>query len=300
MAGNLNDDLDLYYPYHPAIAAQIVFLITFMIFGLIFTYQSLSTKKYYLLIMALFAFTEGGGYIARLLFAEVYKLKNTYLAQIIILVLAPNFIQAFMYTETADLIKWSHLDPDSLFKKYGTNLPTYFILTDLLCLFIQGAAGGVMGSPNATKQDVDNGRIVILIGLILQLASLFLFGFVLVSFVQAIKEAEKQKLTYFLYSLYIGISLVIIRNGYRIAEFANGSMNSGPMNEKEVYILLADATAMWLSCFFFAIWSVAYLPENIKYEGVPNGSNNDNVKQVVVASKSPETEMVSIEAAEAV
>jgi len=285
MTGGPNDDLDFSYPYHPSVVAEAIFLATFFVYGAIFTYQAIKYKKYYILMMALFACAEGGGYIARLLFAEKYELKNTYLSQIIILVLSPNIIQAYMYTATADLITWSNLDPATWFKRHGPHLPTYFILTDFLCLVIQGAAGGIMGSPNATQQDVDNGRIVILIGLILQLASLTLFVFVLVYFVRAAPEVEKDLMKDYLNALYIGITLVVIRNIYRVAEFAEGSMTSGAFNEKEVYVLLADAVAMWISCFFFAYWSMGTLPENQKYDPVGASTPVDKAQKVVVSSK---------------
>lgn len=104
MPNNPNDDLDLYYPYHPSVTAEAIFLSTFFILGMIFCYQAFKSRKYYILMMALFAFAEGGGYIARLLFAVRFNLRNTYLSQVIILVLAPNIVQAYMYTATADLI----------------------------------------------------------------------------------------------------------------------------------------------------------------------------------------------------
>lgn len=44
--------------------------------------------------------------------------------------------------------------------------------------------------------------------------------------------------------MYIGITLVIIRNIYQVAEFAEGSMTSGTLNEKDIYVLPADGSAV--------------------------------------------------------
>lgn len=156
-----------------------------------------------------------------------------------------------------------------------------------------------MGSPNATQKEVDDGRIVILIGLILQLASLFLFIFVLLWFVVNVHPSERLIMTYYLYSLYIGITLVIIRNIYRVAEFAEGSMTSGALNEREYYVLLADACTMWLSCFFFAIWSMESLPARQKYDTLPVSSAPSTQKapqEVVVTSKNKEIDLELVSA----
>lgn len=109
------NDLDSYYPYHPSIGANMFFLITFYMFGLVFLYQMFTTRKWYVSVMAVFALCEGGGYTARTLFAMAgQNVYDKFLAQIIILILSPNFAQAYMYTETAELIKWADFHDFSL------------------------------------------------------------------------------------------------------------------------------------------------------------------------------------------
>ncbi len=91
------------------------------------------------MVVAFFAFCDGGGFTGRLLFAEAEApVYPKYLAQIIILILSPNIAQAYMYKLTSCLIDWIDIDETSWFKRHGPAMPYYFILIDFICLVMQG------------------------------------------------------------------------------------------------------------------------------------------------------------------
>jgi hypothetical protein len=278
MTGTGKNNMNIYYPYDPSIGGNAFFMVLFLLCGVVLAYQAISKKKYYILVMAVFALSEGGGYLARFLFAlDDAPLYPKYLAQVIILVLAPNFVQAYMYAATAELISWSGLQDGSLLKRYGKNLPTYFILIDFVCLCIQGIAGGILGNPHATQEQIDNGKTTILVGLALQLGSLFIFTFVVIAFIYQLHPREVSDLYGYNFVLSVGIALVIIRNIYRVVEYTEGSMTSGTLNENEAYFFVLDGALMAVTCILFAGKSMAYLPE--KYESVK--ANNTKSIEIV-------------------
>jgi hypothetical protein len=310
MTGTGKNDINIYYPYHPSPGGNGFFMVFFFLLGLIITYQALSKKKYYILVLAFFALSDGGGYLARFLFAlEQTPLFPKFLSQTIILVLVPNFLQAFMYAVTAELINWPiSISPSTLLKKYGKKLPSIFILIDFLCLCMQGIAGGMLGNPDATPQQIENGKTTIFIGLALQLASLILFTLVVIAFLAHLSFDEALELYWYNFVLCIGIVLVIIRNIYRVVEYTEGNGKSGSLNETEDAFLLLEAFPMALTCFLFTVQSMAYLPER-QYEAVKSLSpfahdeenQSSDQKQVVYnpvgrgSSKTVETFMESLE-----
>lgn len=290
------NDWQYYYPYHANLGIAIFFTIIFFLYGFAFTYQAFHSKKYFILVMAFFAYAEGGGYIARSLFAgDVAPLHDQYLAQIIILILSPTFAQAYMYNVASDLIIWSKMDANSFFQRYATKLPHIFIAIDLICLVIQGIAGGIMSSPSATKDEIDRGRSIIFAGLALQMASLSVFIIIVFFFSFLVAKPVQAIMRPYIISLDIGMAFMLARNIYRMVEFGEGTSTDGSLNEKEVYSYLGDAFCMFFCCLSLMVVSVAYIPENTYYEATKtneeegSGSGREMKKIVVKNARSGKT-----------
>jgi len=257
------ESLSYYFSYDPNEGGNLFFAISFFIFTVILLFQAIQTRKAYVGIMVVFAACEGVGFILRtVMVTDETNLYNKYLAQIIILILSPNFAQAYMYTETSELIKWSSFHAESWFKRYGPNLPSYFILTDFICLVIQGIAGGTMANKDASKSSLDAAKATILAGLALQLFSLFVFVFVVALFLYNCERSEYEQIKKYVVTLSSGIMFMIIRNVYRVAEYEEcESSTDGAMNKSEAYLFVLDAMCMWIVCLLLVAVPVCYLQE---------------------------------------
>ena len=96
-----------------------------------------------------------------------------------------------------------------------------FVSSDVLCLVIQGAAGALLSSQNATSQKL--GRNIILAGLALQLVFYAVFA-VVTHQLRARPEFNLHRIKSIrgLYiELYATIGLLFIRNLYRVVDFAD-------------------------------------------------------------------------------
>jgi RTA1 like protein len=93
------------------------------------------------IVPLVFVAAEAGGYTARLLLAQNNgAIRDKFLAEYIMIILAPNIAQAFLYGITSGLLRAAPLRKFFLTKRSWL-LPTFFIVADLICLSVQAIGG---------------------------------------------------------------------------------------------------------------------------------------------------------------
>jgi RTA1 like protein len=225
-----------------------------------------------------FALAEAGGYTARVIFAEnKAPLRDKHLAQLIILILAPNIAQAFLYVITSRLMRACKVS-DAFVSRNSKWLPSFFVISDLLCLSVQsyGGAGLAQLPDNASHARERKFANILLAGLGLQLAFLGLFLIVFWWFIYALSKSMKSmgaRLQQAIVGVTAAVALVSVRNSYRVAEFAQGSFSHGSLGQHEWYYFGGDTILMLLVC---AVFAVCHLEDRAVYtqlEDMRDGKN---------------------------
>lgn len=275
-----------YYLYDPNVGANAFFMASFYLFTVALLARSIQFKSLLVGTLLAFSLCEAGGYTARLIFADgdgKSYLHNAFLAQLIIIILAPNFAQAFLYTLMSKLILWTPIDSKFYIKRFAKWIPTVFILSDLLCLVLQAIGGAILANNDNTKEQNDRGKAIELAGLGLQLGCLGLFVFIVVFYLMKCSRESYTKATSIVISTCAAILFIAARNCYRVAEFAEGSFTKGALEEHEAYYFLGEAMPMWLVCAVFIVFDI---PRRLNDIDLDPGKTN-----VITVKPSPDTDI---------
>lgn len=273
--------LSSYYLYDPNVGANAFFMVSFYLFTVALLARSIQFKSWLVGTLIAFSLSEAGGYTARLIFAEgdgKSYLHDAFLAQLIIIILAPNFAQAFLYTLMSKLILWTPIDSKFYIKRFAKWIPTGFILSDLLCLVLQAIGGAILANNNNTQEQINRGKAIELAGLGLQLGCLGLFVFIVVFYLMKCPRESYTKATSIVVSTCAAILFIVARNCYRVAEFAEGSFTKGALEEHESYYFLGEAMPMWLVCAVFIIFDIPRRLNDIDLDPNTSTTNTSTVK----------------------
>ena len=254
-AGNDNlaqDCIYAYFTYQPNKAANIFFLVFFIFLTAAIAYQAIRSRQHWLHALTLFGALEVAGYIARL--QLLYSVNNTaFTAELVLIILAPNALAFTCYVVLGKIITYvfrtqSDGKTDNWLTRHPAWVPSFYLCSDILCIVIQGAGGGILSDANTSSQ-LNTGKAVELIGLALQL---FFIGTFLLICLYVWRTMRRQqngaelvtKLTPAYVALMAIISLLVIRNIYRCAEFGSGGFTSGYFQQNEAWYLCFDPTLM--------------------------------------------------------
>ena len=248
-----DSDIHHYFIYDPNWGACIFFIVLFAVLTVALIYQAERSrpKQRWLHVLSLMAAMECGGYIARIvLFATPGG--NSFKAELIILILAPNLLALCCYLVLGKLITFAfhtrQAGPkfNNFIIRHPKWIPRFYVVSDLLCITIQAIGGALLSSATTGSED-DSAKHVEVAGLVLQL--FFVTTFVLVSLyvwqqVKAHAPDILHEVTPSFWCLFVLIALLVMRNAYRTAEFASGTFTSGYLQENEAWYLVWDPTLM--------------------------------------------------------
>ncbi|KAH6916110.1 RTA1 like protein-domain-containing protein [Coprinopsis sp. MPI-PUGE-AT-0042] len=129
-----------------------------------------------------------------------------------------------------------------------------FVTADVIALVTQGGGGGIMAGGNITRVHI--GEKVVLGGLLFQIVAFSFFLIISISFDR--RQRKEQALSgrpakkgwrniegwrKMLYALYAGSTLLLVRNTFRVIEYAQG--NDGYLLRNEIWLYLFDAVLMF-------------------------------------------------------
>ena len=167
------------------------------------------------------------GYLARAHGHSHPRSLNPYIAQTLLILLAPILFAASVYMFLGRIVLSTGHTRASLVR--STWLTKIFVGGDVLCFLVQAAGASMLAKTDASKATKDLGKIIVLAGLIIQL---FVFGFFVVVaavfHVRARKIEAKGPLVQafqwqkYLFMLYAVSGLITVRNVFRVAEYAMG------------------------------------------------------------------------------
>lgn len=279
-----HDDPSSLYNYCPSLAPAILFAV---LFGLITFSHVVQAFVYrhpaaWVLIMA--GCWETGGYISRTISIFHQASSGIFTAQFLLILLAPLWINAFVYMILGRMMHF-FLANDRIFGIRARRITLVFVLFDITAFVVQLIGGLMTSGTDLSPQTVQTGLNIYTGGVALQLAFIFVFICLSIRFRQALKQQDLARLngtkswatetpdsaaveagvfvvdsqddlfanrTYsqakpLLITLWIALSLIIVRNIFRLAEYAMGGVNGNTITRHEWYQYVFDAVLMFLA-----------------------------------------------------
>ncbi|KAJ5335912.1 hypothetical protein MYU51_020259 [Penicillium brevicompactum] len=246
------------YHYNPSAGAAVAFAAVFGLTTVIHIWQLGRSRAWYFIPFLIGCFFETFGYLARYASAEETPNWTTkpYIAQSLMLLLAPAFFAASIYMILGRIIRL--LNGASCSMVRPSWLTKIFVTGDVLSFLIQSGGGGMLATAK-TASKIDLGNNMIVVGLLVQI--IFFGFFILVSLVfhrrmlkTPLHAVGDTRLPWARYMklLYLASALVMIRSIYRVAEYLQGS--DGYLQSKEAFVYVFDAALMFICCLLFNIF----------------------------------------------
>lgn len=265
--------------YCPSFGAAILFICLYGLTTLTHILQAILHKKPFAWVLIMGGAWETAGYIFRTLSVE-HQLSTAYAtAQQLLILLAPLWINAFVYMALGRMIHF-FLNDDKVFRLKAKRITLIFVLCDITTFLVQGAGGSMTTSTNPISTQ-RTGLHVYMGGVGLQIFTICIFLTLCIRFqlkvyhqeASALSSGQGIHMTSFnsptnarrlLYLLYFVLTLIVFRNIYRLIEFSSGVYS--PITEHEWFAYVFDAVPM-----FFAL--VAF---NVLHPGrILRGPNSD-------------------------
>lgn len=236
------------YPYCPSFAAAVLFAVLFGLPTAFHVYQAVQYRKPFASILIMAGIWETAGYIFRSLSIQSPFSASLQTAQLLLILLAPLWINAFIYMLVGRMIHF-FLDNDRVFGIKARKMTLIFVMFDVTAFLVQ-ATGGSMSSSNDNNTAL-LGLHIYTGGVALQLLFNVFFLAIVVKFQKTatplLRAASAgaysyQDCAYLLRLVYTIMGLLIFRNIYRLVEFAAG-LNS-TFTKHEWYAYVFDAVPM--------------------------------------------------------
>ncbi|KAH6975100.1 RTA1 like protein-domain-containing protein [Ilyonectria sp. MPI-CAGE-AT-0026] len=233
-----------YYAYDPSLGAAVIFVLLFLAASGYHTWQIYRLKSWYFIPFLVGCLLEVGGYAGRAISSTQdtnYWTLLPFILQSLLLLLGPPFYAVSIYMVLGRLIRLLNAENYSLIRLKW--LTKFFLVGDIISIVAQGAGGGMLSNAD-TKEALDRGQTIILLGLGVQ-----------------IPTARSCKITApwktLLTVLYGTSFLIMLRSIFRVAEYAGGK--EGELMTKEIYIYIFDALPMIITSVAFNVFH----PSNI-------------------------------------
>ncbi|KAF4546217.1 uncharacterized protein LTHEOB_4214 [Lasiodiplodia theobromae] len=218
------------WDYNPSIPAATVAAGVCGFLTLIHAIRLTRNRTWFCIPLIIGGVFETAGYAARAGAHDNTKALPPYIAQSLLILLAPIFFAASIYSILGRIIH--RVDGDEISIVHPSIMTRFFVWGDVLCFLVQAGGSGMLAQ--AKKQsDMKMGNTVILVGLGLQI---YIFCFFVKIGVSFHRDLQKTPTTAamdgefpwerYMVLLYVACACVGIRNTYRVVEYAMGKVSS--------------------------------------------------------------------------
>lgn len=201
---------------------------------------------------------EFGSFVLRALGAHDQQSQGYSLASTITFLLAPLWINAYIYMTAGRLI-WTYHPDKKVWGFKAISLGKYFVWLDIISFFVQ-AVGGIMLSPGLDAHAMNIGKNIYMSGVGVQQFFIVLFFALIVRFQIAVQRSQAsgagdpgRKWQWVTYALYAALALITMRIIFRLVEFSAGTDASNPLPYHEKYAMALDAFPMTLASLILAV-----------------------------------------------
>ncbi|KAJ9652588.1 hypothetical protein H2198_008157 [Neophaeococcomyces mojaviensis] len=242
---------DRLWEFCPSLGAAVAFLIIFAITSIAHTIQAIIHRKAFAIVLIMGGLWETTGFILRVLSVTNPRNGAFYSNQGILILLAPLWINAFVYMALGRLIHFS-LIQDTVLRIKARRLTLIFVLFDITAFLMQ-ATGGILAADSESSQTKKTGYNIYTAGVGIQMGFIGIFVVMAARFHHKLlnpctynlcDEADQSlsAVKRMLFSLYAALALILYRNSFRLAEYATGA--DSPLRKQEWWFFVFDAAAM--------------------------------------------------------
>ncbi|GAB1318302.1 RTA1 like protein-domain-containing protein [Madurella fahalii] len=249
-----------YYNYDPQFAPAVAVAVIFGIFTGIHVFEAIVFKKRYMWVLIMGALWETLGFVIHSLGARDQQQLGYALAWNLLFLLAPLWINAFVYMTFARMVHYWH-PKNKVAGLRATAIASWFVFADILSFIIQGV-GGIMAGPDGDANIIRIGLNIYLAGMGVQQFFIIIFLGLMVAFqrhctrTSAEYSADDRKRSWkpLLFALYAVLVCITVRIIFRLAEFAGGVTPDNPIPFHEEYIYALDCFPMMVALLILAIY----------------------------------------------
>jgi hypothetical protein len=278
-------DQEQWYHYQPNVPFALVATVVFGILAIILAMQTFRSRQWFTIILSLGAFAEFAGYLTRY-FVTQGAGKDVFIVSYVLILVTPNAFALVNYAAVGRLLPSLPTQPGPktwlripiITDEYGVfragRIATFFFLSDVVAFMIQASAAAFLTSSDPST--ISKGQTVIEIGLAWGLAFIGLFFFVTcfvyLSKTYTIKNHPDLALIKRMYvSLFITITLLLIRSVYRMVEFVQGT--TGYVASHESFFGVFDTGLMILACVFYSMFHYGHYLNQIHFPAMVDYAN---------------------------
>jgi hypothetical protein len=211
-------------------------------------------RKAFCWVVIMATIWEAGGFGIRAYATDHQLSTSAFNGQQIITLLAPLWVNAFIYMLLGRLIDF-FVPEKSVGGIYSRRIALIFVWADVMTFIIQ-LSGAVMVSIPESSAANGIGKSVYMGGVGLQQASLFSFFLLAILFHRRVRSGfiASRDIPWhpILYALYSVVILITIRTVYRLVEFSAGLNGRIPTHEWFMYVF--DALPMFCAIVVLAVW----------------------------------------------
>ncbi|GME39175.1 Rta-like protein [Neofusicoccum parvum] len=253
----MSDDNNDLFKYAPSVAAAGTSSALFALTTGLHMWQAYIGRTWYFSPFIVGGWFQVVGYAFRAVSATEYPNQPLppYIVQYLGLLLAPSLYAASIYMVLGRIIRLTNAHAFTLVKAQW--ITKIFVAGDVVSFLMQMGGGGVLAS-SKTESGQDLGELLITIGLIVQLIFFGFFIVVSINFHYRLRSnptdaSRKTSFSWeiYLYILYIGSILIMVRSIFRVIEYVQGQ--DGPLLSKEWYLYVFDTALMFLTMVLFNV-----------------------------------------------
>ncbi len=277
------DGPDYVWSYCPSFAAAMIFIVLFGLTSSAHITQAIIYRKPFAWVLIMGALWETGGYVARIISIENQHQSGVYTVQLLLILLAPLWINAYIYMLLGRMIHFFlPKGEDRVFKVRARGITRMFVLFDITAFIVQ-ATGGTMTGPGASDKVQKMGLNIYTGGVGLQLFFLIIFVALAIGFQRKIKALTSSAKTSYMDEesryeqfrdqsqsseshftpdmtlitplmrlMYATLGLIILRNIYRLVEFGTGA--NSPTVKHEWFSYVFDAVPMFCALLLLNVF----------------------------------------------
>lgn len=302
------DDPNQVFDYCPSLGAAITLSVFFGLITITHIFLAAKHREPFCWVLIMSAIWETSGYAIRSFNITRQAYPNIYTAQFLLILLAPLWVNAFIYMTLGRMIHFFlPTGEDRIFGVRARRVTKLFVWFDITAFLVQ-LAGGLMSSGTDIKT-TRLGLTIYTSGVGLQLAFIAIFCGIAIQFQRVLKRqdvAQSRQLAMqalepyqnnyqytseaaetpydgrtftaakpLLTRIWLALSLIILRNVYRLIEYAMDGANGNTITRHEWWMYVFDAVPMLAAMIVLA----AYHPGQILQGGRSDFRAEDKLKK---------------------
>lgn len=273
------NDPNAVFEYCPSFPAAIIFAILFGLATITHLVQAVQYRKAFCWVLIMASIWETAGYSIRAYNITDQSSSGIYTAQFLLILLAPLWINAFVYMILGRMIHF-FLVKDRVFGLRARRITLIFVLFDITAFVVQLTGGLMSSGTDVPVNQAKTGLRIYTGGVGLQLAFIAVFCGIAVKFWQLLKAQSaserygvmmedlesgskpynpavgagtaninylsrtSSQATPLLVGVAVALGLIIVRNIYRLIEYGVGGVNGNVMTKHEWFQYVFDAVLM--------------------------------------------------------